>query len=212
MSVLQDVPRKAMDTRLTTVLTDGTRRRIIRLLREDGGSLTEDDLAQALATAEDDVTASESADDAKQLRVRLRHVHLPKLAATGLVSWDDDDGVVTLRDGQDEDVSALEDAIAANADGDAIAAALADPRRLAVVAHLESSTGPTDRTALARHLASKEADGSPSPTLERDVETKLHHHHLPRLDEAGLVEYDHGAATVEYVGPSDLVTDIATIE
>jgi len=64
------------------VLADARRRRIIRILRtQDGDTIPVPALAQALASRE----PGESEPD--QLTISLRHVHLPKLDATGVVEY-----------------------------------------------------------------------------------------------------------------------------
>ncbi|UPW00291.1 helix-turn-helix domain-containing protein [Halorussus gelatinilyticus] len=51
---------------------------------------------------------------------------------------------------------------------------------------------PDEGTVALSQLADRIADES-----DREVEMKLHHHHLPKLDEAGLVRYDGDENVVE---------------
>jgi hypothetical protein len=63
------------------------RRVLVALERERPGGRRADvfDLGEEIATE----------DDADEVRVRLVHCHLPKLADHGFVEWDRDDGTVT---------------------------------------------------------------------------------------------------------------------
>jgi len=71
---------------------------------------------------------------------------------------------------------------------------LADRQRRTVVTVLRDSTAVT-RSELATAVADRER-GDGDATTER-VETRLHHVHLPVLDEAGVVNYDPEAELVE---------------
>lgn len=88
---------------------------------------------------------------------------------------------------------------------------LADDRRRAVVAILHDD-GPISRHRLVRRIVEVQVDTtSPAPATWYRTHVALHHDHLPRLADAGLVEYDREtvAATpelerfVEWVGPLD---------
>ncbi|AZH23940.1 DUF7344 domain-containing protein [Haloplanus aerogenes] len=64
------------------VLADARRRRIIRILRtQDGDTVPVPALAQTLATREP------TDPEPDQLVISLRHVHLPKLDATGVIEY-----------------------------------------------------------------------------------------------------------------------------
>jgi DNA-binding transcriptional ArsR family regulator len=66
------------------VLSDARRRRTIRILQADEGTVSMPALAEALA-------AREPGDpDPDRLAVSLQHVHLPKLEATGIVEYTSD--------------------------------------------------------------------------------------------------------------------------
>lgn len=73
---------------------------------------------------------------------------------------------------------------------DRLVALLAAPPRRAVLEALVRADGRLTLTRLVSTLA--DADGD-----ERTVEIELHHSHLPKLDEAGLVDYDAAAGEVE---------------
>ena len=92
---------------------------------------------------------------------------------------------------------------------DELLATLADARRRAVLAYLRDSP---DDVATVRTLTDdidKEAHGGKELTAVRLV-----HSHLPRLDEAGLVEFDERSLTVRYeAGPEaeQMLTDFAEL-
>jgi hypothetical protein len=81
--------------------------------------------------------------------------------------------------------------------------ALEDPVRRQVLHDLDPEEGPVALSELAERLASPDVrSGAIIPTQPRDagptgidyterVVIQLHHGHLPKLDDYGLVEYDH---------------------
>ena len=77
---------------------------------------------------------------------------------------------------------------------------LASDRRRVVLDVLEGRPGPTDLAELARLVAEREESAAtPRPESVGRVELTLHHNHLPRLDDAGVIEYRPGAKRVEWV-------------
>ena len=87
-----------LDGCLETV-SDRSRRDIIRVLQSDtGGETTLERLAERFADEEGGRV---------QAAIALHHQHLPKLAATGVVEYDSDSGVVLYR--LDEAVEGLLD-------------------------------------------------------------------------------------------------------
>lgn len=88
--------------------------------------------------------------------------------------------------------------------------ALADERRRVVLDSLFESGTPVDVGRLARRVAARERRGGegdrgpPADAVHR-VRVSLHHVHLPKLDDAGLVEYDPDGQAVRTVAdPPDL--------
>ena len=70
---------------------------------------------------------------------------------------------------------------------------LADERRRTVVAVLLEQTAPVTVDTLARHVAGRNSDVSPAevPTADVDeVHVSLHHIHLPKMSQAGLLTFD----------------------
>lgn len=82
---------------------------------------------------------------------------------------------------------------------------LADRRRRYLLYYLSAIPGETaERSELVRAVrayetATADADRLPEPEA---VAVDLHHHQLPRLEEAALVDYDRRQGTVSYTGDS----------
>lgn len=74
---------------------------------------------------------------------------------------------------------------------DAIFGALADVNRRVAVEYLTAADRPVSRDELVQHVATTVNDGASSDGTQHDeVAVRLHHHHLPKLTAAGLVDYD----------------------
>jgi len=79
--------------------------------------------------------------------------------------------------------------------GERLLAALADEKRRCIVAYLSDSSGDVaSLSELARHV-----DAHCSTAGDEDqVAITLHHADLPKLEEAGALEYDSRDTTVRY--------------
>jgi hypothetical protein len=75
---------------------------------------------------------------------------------------------------------------------------LASERRRAVLAVLTERAGPTELDDLAAAIAVREGEEPPAEALER-LAVSLHHVHLPRMDDLGVLDYDSSANRVEAV-------------
>jgi hypothetical protein len=180
---------KGRDTRIWEDLTPD-RRRVLAVLLERSPPVTERELAAALARRPDEER------DAETIHCRLRHVDLPKLADVGLVRWDPDGA--TVRPGAHP---ALEDerfrrAIEAPDRWDVAVGPGASERRHTILALLEDQKGVKDRSALAYEVAICAYGRSISEERIEEIETSLHHVHLPALDHAGFLAYDADDGTV----------------
>jgi hypothetical protein len=126
-------------------------------------------------------------DALEEARIYLRHVDLPKLADADLITWDEPAGSVTpvaqppINDARYERATETADVRGEDASIE---------RRRAALSVLESRDGPQERADLACGVAAREADGEPTTGAVEEVEVALHHVHLPKLDRAGLLEYD----------------------
>lgn len=78
---------------------------------------------------------------------------------------------------------------------DTIFDVVAHPHRRFLLARLGAGDGPLSVPEAAAAIAAWE-DGGAEPADARAVEVGLYHAHLPKLAEAGLVEYDAAAGTV----------------
>lgn len=84
---------------------------------------------------------------------------------------------------------------------------LADPRNRMILRHLNSVEGPLGVTQLADALLQQENTLVSSPEYEEGLEQtriSLHHHRLPKLDDAGLVEYDPKANVISDPAPLEM--------
>lgn len=71
---------------------------------------------------------------------------------------------------------------------------LTDERNRRILSVIEAADGPMALTALAEELLQDELTVTDADAYERAVDrlcASLHHHRLPALDEAGILEYDH---------------------
>ncbi len=75
--------------RVYRLLADEQRRAVLAVLLERDGEMTLEDLRSRLA---------DRVGDERHAGIRLHHVHLPKLAAAGLIEYDSDHLVVTPTD------------------------------------------------------------------------------------------------------------------
>lgn len=72
---------------------------------------------------------------------------------------------------------------------------LSDRRRRQTLRILQGTTSPPTTIELARRIANREHD-APSAQEVQTVHLALHNDHLPRLDEADVVEYDVNEQTI----------------
>ncbi len=78
--------------------------------------------------------------------------------------------------------------------------ALANERRLILVKTLRSVETPIEKATVARHVAATETDRSFDAVGDEVVRTvliALHHHHLPRLADLGIIDYSERTGTIE---------------
>jgi hypothetical protein len=82
---------------------------------------------------------------------------------------------------------------------------LQNPRRRAVLRYLAGES-PTTQGELAEHIAGLENDVDPaavSSTQRKRVYISLYQSHLPKLDEAGAIDFDRNRGTVEATPQTD---------
>lgn len=74
---------------------------------------------------------------------------------------------------------------------------LAHERRRKALQHLSQAEEATTVDSLAERVAA-ETDPDHDDGVVKSVETDLHHVHLPKMDEVGVVDYDARSGTVRY--------------
>lgn len=88
---------------------------------------------------------------------------------------------------------------------------LTSPRRRFLLAHLQEAGSPQELDALADAVAHWELD-SETATVPEDthkaITVSLHHVHLPKMVEAGLLTYDHDSATVDTTSDGDQLASL----
>lgn len=191
-------------------------RRILALLDRRNRPLSAHQLATLLVAETEDVAREAVSDQAhRRVLVALVHNHLPTLEAAGLIERDEHDRVVTAAS------RAYPDALMPVRSDDRTPSLgpvpdehfdlLTDDRRRTLLSVLEDlqeeRTGPVTITVeeLARAVSERERQESAHglDEDERRLVLSLHHRHLPRLDDAGVVEYDPFDETVRYGHDSD---------
>lgn len=178
-------------------LASRRRRRILAILLDGTDPVDVPELARRLAAVEEGrlpTTVSEAATES--LLVDLRHVHLPILADVGLLDWDEVDRTVVAADHPAFDDPAFRNLVETGADVGDVVDCLASEHRRLVVAILQEHDGSMSCSDLAREVAAFQDDAR-GRTAE-EVEISLHHTHLPKLADVGLVERDREAGTVAY--------------
>lgn len=91
---------------------------------------------------------------------------------------------------------------------------LASNRRRTLLRLLEQD-GTRERytlESLATAIAQTEREDELGAIPSRRVSAALHHNHLPKLDDAGIVDYDADAARVKYRGDDRIAEWLAAIE
>jgi len=76
---------------------------------------------------------------------------------------------------------------------------LTSERRRTLLDHLVDDARTHSLGSLATAVAGTERDADGQPPTEQ-VRISLHHAHLPKLEAAGVVDYDSQERTVEYLG------------
>ncbi|ELZ80878.1 hypothetical protein KU306_03985 [Haloferax larsenii] len=88
---------------------------------------------------------------------------------------------------------------------------LGDHRRRAIIAELGSQTSPVTLFGLAGALSQR--DPSHRGLVDEELVVVLHHVHLPKLDRAGLVEYDPSLQLVTFESSiSDVGESVSDVE
>lgn len=200
MSALQDASRKLSHNELLDCLNDRRRRQILQVLGNTSESVTERELAEKLVVD----SGKESIEDVAEatiegVRIRLQHVHLPRLDDAGLVNWNEDEETVESTDHPIYDDPEFQQLLEIGCDDwDEAVGSLVDGRRHRILSVLESREDSVRRDVLAHEIAAREANAEAWTDAVDSIRSELHHVHLPKLESAGLVEYDVDDGTVTY--------------
>ncbi len=156
----------------------------------------------AVAEREDDDCVATD-EGVNRVAASLHHHHLPKMESFGVVQYDPDerlvirtpasgssDGGTTLHGQRERNSTELSDA--------EFHGLLAHGRRRAALEVLSELAPPVELEDLAAQVAAQESGGfGPTDEQEASVAIALHHAHLPKMDQLGIIEYDAEAARVE---------------
>jgi DNA-binding transcriptional ArsR family regulator len=185
------------------------RRLVLAVLDSQSDPLSDETLAAHVAGREAGTDPEDVSDEARDsVATSLYHRHLPKLAALGVVDRTEagttlaDDapsfaamGLLDVADSSDD--SGVEEA-------DALFDVLSSDERRVVVATLAEEAF-ANSISLDDLSAALVADDAPGPDAEfasdetrRSIE--LHHRHLPKLVDCGLVSWDREAGRVRFEG------------
>lgn len=166
-------------------------RRILVILENNSTRMTGKTLAETLGAIEKDVlTTNLSADYISQIQTSLHHNHLPRLDAVGLIDWNRDRGTVRLEDHpvvSSPDFNQL--LMRLKHESDEIAESIANEKRRAILGILQSKGRRLTVDMLVREISVRYSDTYLFDSTEA-IRLQLHHRHLPRFDEAGIINYD----------------------
>lgn len=186
---------------ISTILSDVRQRRILSILADQASPLTERDLAVQLASHELDQPPSKTSESDRRTReIALHHQKLPKLAAAGLIERIP--AGVSLVPWFPIDVDAYDVPVPPANDPedpawDLMAAVVKRPYRQHVVSLVAEATDPIPLDVLASELAENDQFQIDSGASAYDrVTVRLHHVDLPKLEELGVLDYDHRERTV----------------
>lgn len=175
------------------------RRTILRILKRVTATSPEGLATHLVAEESDKSLGDVPPAEAEQARLSIKHAHLPQLIDVGLLTRED--GVVTTTRHPALHDPKLDAMITTEAPGwDRVLATLADEERRVMLSALYRNEGPMNRIELATEVAETvHADGETDVAVDVVI-TNMHHVHLPKLEEAGLVTYDDGDRSVTFEG------------
>lgn len=205
---------------LLGLLSNGRRRRLVAHLHSRDGPVS-------LSDAIDHVAESEG-DDGRRTAVttEFHHVHLPKLADASVVQYDREADVLESGANADRAVRLLEsvmDEFSANSrDGprsnplaeacstDVVFRLLADRTRRILFSLLGGNDEQVHLNDLAERIAAWKGDKPVAEVTADEREStkiELHHKHLPKLADAGVLDYDRETKTLPDRGQPTAVAE-----
>lgn len=87
---------------------------------------------------------------------------------------------------------------------------LADDQRRRVLSHLADSNGSTTIDKLVESVFTNTSSQRDPDEVREQIALNLHHNHLPRLQDAGLIENDPSGETIRYY-PDDHVQELVQV-
>ena len=188
------------------------RREALHALLKWGSPLTTNQLATYL-TATDLETTSFDDSETEPVKTELEHVSLPALERTDLVDWNRNEGSVKTTTHPALGDPRFAQLLELRVEGlDDVLAALAHEFRRVCLTVLEAETESLSLTDQVREIR-RRTPGTTGPDAREvtSIRSSLHHVHLPRLDGAGLVEYDPETGHATYSGSPALEEVFAVI-
>ncbi len=187
------------ESELYRALANERRQALLSVLRQHDTPVSESQLARFVAAREtgDSPNAVATA-DYERVQLSLHHVHLPHLEAAGLIARIDDDQIDCTQHSfwVSSAVRTLLPQDQAAPDTTTIAFdLLADDRRRAILTLLKGQQELTVE-AVAEELAETPLSVQELPKLTAE----LVHCHLPKLEEANVVEVDSSGSRIRYTG------------
>lgn len=169
--------------------------RRVRLLAVLGASRTRLSLTElTTAIVENEPLECSTHRARDDVRLSLRHNHLPRLADYDIVEWDDENGVELVDElpiAPTTLTSLLE--VCERENCKQLLDALVHPVRFRVCTMVADHDRPLDLERLASELAARDTDAFSDPEHGALL---LSHTHLPMLADAGVLEFDHEAGVV----------------
>lgn len=187
-----------------SALANEHRRAVLRSLNQTEGAAMQ--VSALVDQVAERVLDGESPDDDHRQRVHtaLHHIHLPKLEACGMIVRDTEMKPQLSSSGRSAAempaVLNMDRVMSSSIDSDTVLGLCADQHRriaLAVLANEQRSLTRNDLTkAIAKHNHHVPVTEMPKERLS-EVQISLHHVHLPKIEAAGLVNYDQERGLVE---------------
>ncbi len=190
-------PTLTLDT-IFDALSNPRRRILLTILQDHQRPLLESDLAAQIAAKEADKPSGEVTEEERQhVLTDLRHNQLPRLADADMIARDRDKNTASIvaHPGLERGISGLLRSKVSEGEQtkDVVFRCLANQRRRLVVSVLDQDSQPVTLSDLAKRVAARTDEtptaGGTDAAVER-IRTSLHHVHLPKLVEAGIVDYD----------------------
>ncbi|MFC7128808.1 DUF7344 domain-containing protein [Haloferax chudinovii] len=180
------------------ILKSSRRRSTIRMVSQSGSPLTIEEIAERIAAQENDKARSQlTSDERKRVYIALYQTHLKKLSEKGVIEFDEANGTVRRGELFDAYLRSLREYIPENGGGqrelDNRFHILQNARRRMVIDILEDVDSPVSIGDLAERIASNETDkaiGQLTSSERKRVYTALYQAHLPKLDDANVIDFD----------------------